>query len=206
MMSLDFESWKLLQHRSDFEVLEDPLSPLEELGIKRPRKRWNRLPDIKVIDGIFEAFEKDIYRAPEIARRLGVTVQTITRHREIVKRIMIHLNMANANKERTVDFTKGIFPPSTCPRPPTIFSWNVRRLSENSLVKTAEKVFDALPVHSSVGISELSEKAGISWATAKKWLELIDYIQNQDELQILKVTRGNLEYSRKGKKGRPSKS
>jgi len=56
-----------------------------------------------------------------------------------------------------------------------------------------------------VGISELSEKAGISWATAKKWLELIDYIQNQDELQILKVTRGNLEYSRKGKMGRPSK-
>jgi len=78
-------------------------------------------------------------------------------------------------------------------------------LSENSLVKTAEKVFDALPVHSSISISELSRKSGISWTTAKKWLELIDYIQNQDELRIHKVSGGNLEYSRKGKMGRPSK-
>ena len=78
-------------------------------------------------------------------------------------------------------------------------------MPENSLVRRAQSIFEALPVHSSVGISELSEKAGISWATAKKWLELIDYIQNQDELQILKITRGNLEYSRKGKMGRPSK-
>ena len=78
-------------------------------------------------------------------------------------------------------------------------------MPENSMVKMAKTIFESLPVHSSMSVAELSRQANIAWTTAKKWLELIEYIQGEDDLQIHKVSGGNLEYSRKGKMGRPSK-
>ena len=84
---IDFETWKLFQHKTDFEVLNE----IPQDSIKYRSKVWGKLPDVKVVEGIFASFKIGVTKSSQIAKRLGVTTQTVNRHRSLIACILKNL-------------------------------------------------------------------------------------------------------------------
>lgn len=77
-------------------------------------------------------------------------------------------------------------------------------MPRKSVLDTAKKVFEAIPVVKTTSIAELSRDADVSWVTARAWLETMIYIQNLPEIQEVQTSQG-VEYTRQRLTGKSKK-
>ena len=78
-------------------------------------------------------------------------------------------------------------------------------MPRDTLLSTATKIIDSLPVDYTISIAELARKSGVSWATANRWLELILFIQKEPVVDRMKTSQG-FEFKRKDRgRGRPAR-